>query len=88
MFRASKQQKTRTASMKSLINWNSFYEKKFIPITLPFLVQFRLNLGLNNLKFVHKSISAVESIGLNRSDRIKSKMTNDVTYMDGRRLYG
>ena len=38
-------------------------------ITWPFMVRFRLNLGLNNLKFVHKSISAVES---NRFDPIGS----------------
>ena len=43
----------------------------------PFLVQFRLNLGLNNLKFVHKSISAVYvSIRSNRRDRIDVNESN------------
>ena len=40
----------------------------------PFLVRFRLNLGLNHLKCVHKSISAVNSIQLirfNSSDLIR-----------------
>jgi hypothetical protein len=41
-------------------------------ITWPFMVRFRLNLGLNNLKFVHKSISAVESIRSIRFDPIDS----------------
>ena len=36
--------------------------EKWLFVFWPFLVWFRLNLGLNNLKFVHKSISAVHSI--------------------------
>jgi hypothetical protein len=79
--------------MKSLINWNSFYEKKFIPITLPFLVRFRLNLGLNNLKFVHKSISAVksnrfDSIRLIRFDRVNSMESIRLVYSYNFAIFG
>ena len=53
------------------------YSVLFYNYNLTIMVRFRLNLGLNNLKFVHKSISAVESI---RSDRFDPIMT-DVAYM-------
>ena len=44
-------------------------------VSWPFLVRFRLNLGLNSVRFVHESISAVhlirfEVIKSNRSNRI------------------
>ena len=37
----------------------------------PFLVRFRRNLGLNNLEFVHKSISALDLIPFDQIVAIK-----------------
>ena len=52
---------------------------KYMP-ERPFFVRFRLNLGLNNLEFVHKSISEVNSI---RPDWIVAIEAIDSMRIDG-----